>query len=57
MSIRQGNRAVARLRERGLVLRIQNGSRCARFHAVHLARAALVLFGYDDKGGFVVCDA
>ena len=34
-----------------MVLRPQNGSRCARFHAIHLVRAALVLFGDDDKDG------
>ena len=34
-----------------MVLRTQNGSRCARFHAIQLARVAFVLFGDDDKGG------
>ena len=51
MAIRQAKQARARLRERGLVLRIQNGSCCARFHATQLVRVACVLFGDDDKDG------
>ena len=36
-----------------MVLRTQSGSRCARFHAIHLVRVAFVFFGDGDKD--VVC--